>query len=126
MNENGAQMVTAIELGPTSNHNECVTPAATNVVIYLLLNATTTSHSEPENHKISVYPNPTVGPLVIKLNDTNNGKANIYNLQGQLVSSFLLQEQINQLSLNLEKGMYFINILNQEGKLISTKRLIIQ
>ncbi|MFT4533260.1 MAG: hypothetical protein ACJA1A_001780 [Saprospiraceae bacterium] len=126
MLDNGAQFVSAIELGPTSNHTECVTPAATNFVFYLLLNATTTSQSKLEIQNTLVYPNPTFGPLVIKLNDPNNGKADIYNLQGQIVSSFQLTKGINQLFLNLEKGMYFINILNEAGKPISIERLVIR
>ena len=126
MLDNGAKFVSAIELGPTSNHNECVTPAATDFVFYLLFNATTTSQSELEIQSTAIYPNPTLGPIVIKLNGPFDGKADIYNLQGQMVSSFHLREGINQLSLNLEKGMYFINILNQSGKPISNERLVIR
>jgi hypothetical protein len=126
MLENGAQMVVATELGPTSNHTECVTPAATNFVLYLLLNATTTSQSEIVLNNTLIYPNPAYGNLFIKLDGANNGIAKFYNIQGQLIKTVELQNKVNQLSLNIEKGIYFVNILREDGISLSTERLIIR
>jgi hypothetical protein len=126
MIENGAQMVVATELGPTSNHTECVTPAATNFVLYLLLNATTTSQSEIVLDNTMIYPNPTNGNFSIKLKGEEIGSAKIYNTQGQLIKTFVLQGQVNDLSLNIDKGIYFINILLRDGKSLSIERLIIR
>lgn len=126
MLENGAQMVAAIELGPTSNHTECVTPAATNFVFYLLLNATVTSQSDLIVSNTVIYPNPTNGNFSIKLDGAQNGSAKVYNMQGQMITSIKLHNQFNQISLNIEKGIYFINILRQDGKSISIERLVIR
>ena len=100
MLENGAQMVAALELDPNANHNECVTPAATNFVFYLLFNATVTSQSELLVNNTVIYPNPTNGNFSIKLDGAQNGSANIYNMQGQLITSVRLHDQVNQISLN--------------------------
>lgn len=126
MIENGATMVTAIELDPTFNHTECVTPAATTFVLYLLLNATTTSQFELNIAKTDIYPNPTFGDLNINIDGAVNAKVNIYNTQGQLVFFSNLENQINPISLNLNQGIYIINIKDQEGETVKNERLIVR
>jgi len=126
MIENGAPMVTAIELDPTFNHTECVTPAATAFVLYLLLNATTTSQSEVNIENAAVYPNPTSGNFNINIDAALNAKVNIYTTQGQLVFSSNLENQINPISLNLNQGIYILNIIDQKGEIVKNERLIVR
>lgn len=68
---------------------------------------------------ISIYPNPTNNYFEIETTETL-GKVEVYSLQGQLVKSFIPQNQydISELS----SGMYFVNI-HANGYSLS-KRLI--
>ena len=126
MLDNGATMVTAIELDPNFNHTECVTPAATTFVLYLLLNAMTTSQSEVNISKTTIYPNPTSSILNIKLNGSTNGTANVFSMQGQLVASYNLENQTNEILLNIDRGMYIVNIIDHQGKSTRNERLIVR
>ena len=70
-----------------------------------------------------VYPNPSNGNFTIQVPDSFIGsKAVIYNLLGQSIKAFSIDE-VNQ-NTNLEKGVYLLQI--QKGNQVSTKKIIIQ
>ncbi len=69
--------------------------------------------------QVSMYPNPTNNHFQIETTETLN-KVEIYSLQGQLVKSFVPQNQYDVS--DLSSGMYFVNI-HANGNSVS-KRLI--
>lgn len=69
--------------------------------------------------QVSMYPNPTNNTFQIETTETLN-KVEIYSLQGQLVKSFVPQNQYDVS--DLSSGMYFVNI-HANGNSVS-KRLI--
>ena len=77
-----------------------------------------------ESIEISVYPNPNNGTFTIQLeNTTENNSIEIYSVLGQSVfTKANTKETIIDIS-NLEKGIYFIKI-NQQNTTI-TKKVIV-
>jgi hypothetical protein len=62
---------------------------------------------------VEVYPNPAKGAFNIVLNSTSD--VNIYNTVGQLVKSF---NNVKEMSVELEPGVYFVNANNQTKKVV--------
>lgn len=64
---------------------------------------------------LEVYPNPAGDYLLI--NADKNSKANIYNLNGQLIKSYKLENVSNNLNISdLKAGVYSIEIINKNIK----------
>lgn len=64
-----------------------------------------TSVESPTNHlKLSIYPNPVEGELVI--NSVNNGIVNVYNSIGVIVSTFEVNQGETRRQINLPSGFY--------------------
>ena len=62
---------------------------------------------------MEVYPNPAQGSFKVTLNNESN--VNIYNTVGQLVKSF---NNVKEVNVNLEAGVYFVNANNQTKKVV--------
>jgi hypothetical protein len=62
---------------------------------------------------VNVYPNPAEGSFNVTLN--NAADVNIYNTVGQLVKTF---NNVSEVSVNLESGVYFVNADNQTIKVV--------
>ena len=62
---------------------------------------------------INVYPNPAQGSFNVTLNNESN--VNIYNAVGQLVKTY---NNVTELNVNLEAGVYFVNAGNQTVKVV--------
>ena len=62
---------------------------------------------------INVYPNPANGSFNVTLNNTSDVK--IFNTVGQLVKSY---NNVSELNVNLEAGVYFVNADNQTVKVV--------
>lgn len=62
---------------------------------------------------INVYPNPAQGSFNVSL--TNASDVNIYNAVGQLVKTY---NNVTEMSVNLESGVYFVNAGNQTVKVV--------
>ena len=62
---------------------------------------------------INVYPNPANGSFNVTLNNQSN--VNIYNAVGQLVKTY---NNVTEVNVNLESGIYFVNADNQTVKVI--------
>lgn len=62
---------------------------------------------------INVYPNPAKGSFNVTLNNESN--VNIYNAVGQLVKTY---NNVSEVSVNLEAGVYFVNAGNQTVKVV--------
>lgn len=74
---------------------------------------------EPENQEVALFPNPTSDFL----NVTNySGGYEIFNLQGQLVKSGTIGEDMQTIQVSaLNSGLYIIKLQNQEAKKILIK-----
>ena len=62
---------------------------------------------------INVYPNPAQGSFNVALNNAENVR--IYNAVGQLVKAY---NNVTEMSVNLEAGVYFVNAGNQTVKVV--------
>ena len=91
---------------------------------FIVVNEELLSSNQFENaNDFMVYPNPSNGNFTIQVSDSFIGsKAVIYNLLGQSIKAFSIDE-VNQ-NTNLEKGVYLLQI--QKGNQVSTKKIIIQ
>ncbi|GAK89546.1 hypothetical protein JCM19297_1374 [Nonlabens ulvanivorans] len=73
---------------------------------------TTASLNDNNQFSFSLYPNPTSNMITVAVENSAFAKANIYNLQGQLIASS--QESSIQIS-DLTAGMYIIKIETTNG-----------
>lgn len=71
---------------------------------------------------ISIYPNPSSGNFNIKINeDLIGAKVSVYNMLGQIIKSFNLDQLTN--NQNLDSGMYLLEIEKEGNK--TTRKLIV-
>ena len=81
------------------------------------------SVNEVEEFLFNVFPNPTNGVLNINYDASLTGTVNVLNSQGQLAKKQLLN---NSIDLNdLEEGLYFVNIVDENGNTIFTERIVL-
>lgn len=76
---------------------------------------------------ISVYPNPIINRLNIKLDLTDNSKISITNLLGEIVYTEMAPSNKKNIILNTDgwiNGIYFITV--QNNKYIDSKKFIVQ
>lgn len=126
MIENGASTVSAINLNPNFDHTECVTPAATNFVLYLLINASPTSAVDLQEVAFSVYPNPSQGNFQIASNELNaTFNAEILSMSGERkmkIDNLKTGENVNA---NLPAGIYVMIINDDFGQTLGYQKLVI-
>ena len=68
---------------------------------------------------ISIYPNPCNEKLVIESYEYQNTLVEIFNIQGQLVQSVLLQSFQTILPISqLAKGVYLVQVKNKKGVMV--------
>ncbi|MBP5642731.1 MAG: T9SS type A sorting domain-containing protein [Bacteroidales bacterium] len=70
-------------------------------------------HTATIAQMISVYPNPAQGSFNVRL--TNTSDVVIYNTVGQVVKTY---DNVNELNVSLEPGVYFVNAGNQTQKVV--------
>lgn len=73
--------------------------------------------------KISIYPNPSNGDFTISSNDYKIGKIEIFNNQGQLMKSNLVNSNSVRVT-DLEPGLHPVRITTTDGNRISKKILV--
>jgi len=79
---------------------------------------------------VSIYPNPTNGQLTINLGNENisNFGISICNTLGQRIQ--FIKVQSNQTTFDLSKygsqGIYFVQLVNDKGAVIETKKVVLQ
>jgi hypothetical protein len=71
---------------------------------------------------IQIYPNPTHNELFIN-NAPQNSSIQIYNLQGQLLFAKSIQKQTIDIG-NLSSGLYFYKIIDLNGNIIYSEKLM--
>ena len=80
-----------------------------------------------DNNAFEIYPNPTSDKFIITSTLKNVNKVNIINMIGQTVKTidnctFPVTIERN----NLNSGIYFIQISNQQNQIVANKKLIIE
>ena len=76
---------------------------------------------------LNAFPNPTLGILTIQISDCNNQNLSyqLLDMQGKILNSAKIVAQQSQIDMNLlPNASYFINIINQENKVIKTFEII--
>lgn len=68
------------------------------------------------NYTVSVFPNPATSLLTVSCNDPHVKTIQLFDLQGKLVMTKIVTEGSTTLSIsNLESGMYFLQLLDENG-----------
>lgn len=126
MHENGASHVEAIDLNSDFDHSECVTPAATNFVLYLLFNANPTSTSDAPDTGFNVFPNPTQNGFYITSSEVDLiFDINIYTMSGDHQMKIDNLKSGDRINPNLPSGIYLIQLKDQKGNSKGYKRIVI-
>jgi hypothetical protein len=126
MIENGAQQVTAIDLNPNFNHTECVTPAATNFVLYLLINGNPTSAVDIPEVTFNIFPNPTQNGFQITTAEyTSSFGLQIFSMSGSLKMQVDNLNTGDFVSTDLASGMYLVLINDKNGKCLAHQKVVI-
>jgi len=78
--------------------------------------------------KVSIYPNPAQNSLYVSGNENDNYQIQIIDVVGKMVKSQTFEggSQIKVSLEGLEKGIYFVNIVNEQNMIIHTDKLIKQ
>jgi len=86
----------------------------------------TSNDIKSSRQSIKVFPNPAVD--YIQLQDENETVKNIfvYNIVGKKMASFENVEEDKRYYLDMPIGMYLVQLIDKQGKIISTKRLSIR
>jgi uncharacterized repeat protein (TIGR03803 family) len=75
------------------------------------------------NNLVTIYPNPNKGVFSIETNSTAKQTIQIYDVNGKIVLSYIMNGKTNIDASSLNDGVYNISIINNEG--VINKRLII-
>ena len=126
MIENGAQMVTALNLNADFNHTECVTPAATSFVFFLLVFAEATSTDDLLDISWNVFPNPSSTGFQVVIDDLSTEfNAEIHNMSGRQEMKINSLYSGHYINTNLASGMYILTIKDKDGRPLGYKRIVI-
>lgn len=78
--------------------------------------------AENESDMVSIYPNPAVNQVT--LTGENLSTLAIYNVAGQLVRVVKLSEVVNTIDMNVEAGVYFFSVYDNNGNNTVTRVVI--
>jgi len=78
--------------------------------------------------ELSLYPNPSTGKFTIEAPFEAGQQVQVFNMNGQRVYSHEILNASFQHSfeLNLPQGLYLLNLINQEGSQIGSRRLVVE
>jgi hypothetical protein len=79
------------------------------------------------NISLTAFPNPTTENLTMQISDYNNEKLSyqFFDMQGKQLSSGQVKAQQTEINTaSLPTATYFINIVNQENKIIQSFKII--
>ena len=97
-------------------------PENLEVIIPLILKVNTDAVEEASESAWKVYPNPATS--MVTLEGENLSTVAIYNVAGQLLRVVKLDNMINNIDMNVESGVYFFSIYDNEGN-NSVQRVVI-
>ncbi len=126
MIENGAEQVVAIDLNPDFDHTECVTPAATSFVLYLLIFSNPTSTLDIPEVAFNIFPNPSQNGFNVTSDELNSAfNVEIYAMSGSLKMKVDNLNSGDYINTDLSSGMYILFINDKNGKYLARKKIII-
>jgi len=79
------------------------------------------------NVKLAAFPNPTADNLTLQISDYNNKKLSyqLFDMLGRELSNGQIVAQQTQINMNsLPAAIYFINVVNQENKIVKSFKII--
>ena len=88
-------------------------------------NISTASVNNPESVNINVFPNPTSDYATVTWDNNEVTKLTVVNANGQVVENVDVDLQNNYTTQNLNAGMYFINLTDNNNN-TNTKKLIVR
>ena len=88
-------------------------PDVAHVEIPVTLIADITAVAETSNEHVNIFPNPATN--MVTLQGENLSTLAIYNVAGQLVRIVKLDNVINNIDMNVESGVYFFSVYDNEG-----------
>ena len=92
---------------------------------YILLNCTTVGIEQfTNNPNIKVYPNPAQNNLTVEVADNEKQQLQVVDISGKTILFQIISGITNIDTSQLENGMYFVQLKNNEG--ISIKKIIVQ
>ena len=97
-------------------------PENPEVIIPLILKVNTDAVEEATESAWKVYPNPATS--MVTLEGENLSTVAIYNVAGQLLRVVKLDNMINNIDMNVESGVYFFSIYDNDGN-NSVQRVVI-
>lgn len=82
--------------------------------LYFKKGDTTSAVNDSEaSTEFSVYPNPSTDKIYLKNISLSGQEISIYNIEGQIVKSFIMNSNVNEISVSeLQPGVYFIKVDN--------------
>ncbi|MBR5911702.1 MAG: T9SS type A sorting domain-containing protein [Bacteroidales bacterium] len=92
------------------------------VIIPLVMKVGTVSIAENENQLANIYPNPATTSVTLEGENLNS--VAIYNVAGQLVRVVKLESLINTITLDIEAGVYFFSVYDNNGNNSVTRVVI--
>ena len=90
--------------------------------IPVTLNVSGVNVAETEEENFQIYPNPASSQVTVK--GENLSSLAIYNVAGQLVRIVRLDSIVNTIDMNVEAGVYFFSIYDNNGN-NSVQRVVI-
>ena len=79
------------------------------------------------NISLTAFPNPTTENITLQISDYNNEKLlyQLFDMQGKQLSNGQIVAQQTQLNMNsLPAATYFVNVVNQENKIVQSFKII--
>ena len=119
LNSIGLEDNVAYQADLVINTNDETNPV---VNIPITLNTDFTEVAESNNDMVSVYPNPATTMVTLKGENLNT--VAIYNVAGQLVRVVKLNSVINNIDMNVDAGVYFFSVYDNNGN-NSVQRVVI-
>lgn len=127
MTAKGAPNLSVSDVGPTSNHGQCVTPALTNTLFFFLIHQKiTTSTDEAVSYgQFKVYPNPSSETVYISLDQYENTKISLSDITGRVLYNDVITSNTTAINVSsISSGMYFVTVHYNNGSLKTEKLLI--
>ncbi|MCD4771950.1 MAG: lamin tail domain-containing protein [Bacteroidales bacterium] len=82
---------------------------------------------EGDARQFNIYPNPNNGKFYIEFKANSENEIRIFSVVGELIYYKTVNEMVLEINLSqLNKGVYLVNVYNEDSKSFTTKKLIIQ
>lgn len=86
---------------------------------------TSVNNLQESSASIQLFPNPTSGVFTITTDKPNNSTIKIYNITGELIHQSTINQNTRVDLSDEGKGMYFVNILNDDGD-ATRKKVVVE